>query len=218
VSWCIALPDGSYRVGLCFERPARPRSSARAADNAAEAANGDYYDILQLSPKADPDTIHRVFRILAQRFHPDNRETGNEEQFIRVLAAYEVLIDPEKRAAYDVRRATTHQEHFRIFEAFDATQGVGAEKRKRQGILAVLYARRVSQPEQPHLVIRELEELLNCPREHLEFSLWYLKENAWITRSDNGRYSITAKGVDRAERGVSYVKAGRLLPAAKPAS
>ena len=37
----------------------------------------DYYDVLQVSPSAEPDTIHRVYRLLAQRFHPDNKETGN---------------------------------------------------------------------------------------------------------------------------------------------
>ena len=33
-----------------------------------------------------------------------------------------------------------------------------------------------------------------CPREHLEFSLWYLKENGLVTRMDNGRFAVTAKG------------------------
>ena len=41
----------------------------------------DYYEVLQISPNAEPETVHRVFRLLAQRFHPDNAETGNEAQF-----------------------------------------------------------------------------------------------------------------------------------------
>ncbi len=41
----------------------------------------DHYDTLQVSNKADPDTIHRVFRILAQRYHPDNLHTGSAEMF-----------------------------------------------------------------------------------------------------------------------------------------
>jgi curved DNA-binding protein len=32
----------------------------------------DYYEFLQISPNADVDTIHRVYRFLAARFHPDN--------------------------------------------------------------------------------------------------------------------------------------------------
>src|SRR5438094_700592 len=41
----------------------------------------DYYEILQISPTAEPETVHRVYRLLAQRFHPDNGETGNDAQF-----------------------------------------------------------------------------------------------------------------------------------------
>ena len=41
----------------------------------------DYYEVLQISPNADADTVQRVFRMLAQRFHPDNTETGNADRF-----------------------------------------------------------------------------------------------------------------------------------------
>ena len=41
----------------------------------------DYYELLQISPNAEPETIHRVYRLLAQRYHPDNRETGNAQKF-----------------------------------------------------------------------------------------------------------------------------------------
>ena len=64
----------------------------------------DYYEVLQVSTNADPDTIHRLFRILAQRFHPDNQATGDSEQFRQVSEAYEVLKDDQKRAA-EVREA-----------------------------------------------------------------------------------------------------------------
>jgi len=57
----------------------------------------------------------------------------------------------------------------------------------------------MNQPQQPALGIHDMEELLGCPREHLEFPLWYLKESGCLTRTDNGRYSITVKGVERSE-------------------
>ena len=41
----------------------------------------DYYEFLQISPNADAETIHRVYRFLAARLHPDNNETGHEENF-----------------------------------------------------------------------------------------------------------------------------------------
>jgi hypothetical protein len=46
----------------------------------------------------------------------------------------------------------------------------------------------------------ELERLSGCPREHLEFHLWYLKEKGWISRMENGLLSITVDGVDKAIR------------------
>ncbi len=54
-------------------------------------------------------------------------------------------------------------------------------------------------PDQPSITLREFEELLGVPKEHLEFSLWYLKEAQCVQRTDNGKYSITLKGVDLAE-------------------
>jgi uncharacterized protein YabN with tetrapyrrole methylase and pyrophosphatase domain len=38
----------------------------------------DYYEVLQISANAEPETVHRVYRLLAQRFHPDNIESGDE--------------------------------------------------------------------------------------------------------------------------------------------
>ncbi|MFN9975214.1 MAG: DnaJ domain-containing protein, partial [Phycisphaerae bacterium] len=58
-----------------------------------------------MNPKADFDTIHRVYRMLAQRYHPDHKESGDPDKFRRVIEAYRVLSDLEKRAAYDVKRA-----------------------------------------------------------------------------------------------------------------
>jgi hypothetical protein len=70
---------------------------------------------------------------------------------------------------------------------------------QRQGILSLLYRKRLMSPDQPSVTLKEFEDLLGVPKEHLEFSLWYLKEGQYILRSDNGRHSITIKGVDLAE-------------------
>ena len=61
----------------------------------------DYYEILQISPNADFDTIERVYRHLAKKLHPDNPVTGDTDNFHILLEAYEILISPEQRAAYD---------------------------------------------------------------------------------------------------------------------
>jgi curved DNA-binding protein len=159
----------------------------------------DLYEILQVSPNADPETIHRVYRILAQRFHPDNQETGSAETFRKISDAYRELSDPEQRAAFDVKHREARKITWKIFDQTNSGQGVEAERRKRHGIISLLYRRRVGQPEQGFIVIKEFEELLGVPREHLEFALWYLKEGQFVSRTDNGRYSITLKGIDLAE-------------------
>ncbi len=159
----------------------------------------DHYETMQVSPNADLDTIHRVYRILAQRFHPDNRETGNSETFHALTDAYRVLCDPEKRAAFDIEHRATRRLTWKIFDQTNSAQGVDAERRKRSGILALLYRKRISLPDQPSMNLKDFEDLLGVPKEHLEFTLWYLKEGQFVTRSDNGRYTITLKGVDLAE-------------------
>jgi curved DNA-binding protein CbpA len=159
----------------------------------------DFYESLQVSCTADAETIHRVYRILAQRFHPDNRETGNLDVFRSLTDAYHVLGDPIRRAAYDVRYGEVRRVVWKIFDQSTSAHGVDSERRKRDGVLALLYRRRVSDPHQPTVSLKEMEELLGVPREHLEFALWYLRENQHLQRTDNARYSITPKGVDAAE-------------------
>src|SRR5262245_59950177 len=62
----------------------------------------DYYAVLGLDRSASPEDIKRGFRRLAMQYHPDrNQEAGAEARFKEINQAYEVLSDPEKRAAYD---------------------------------------------------------------------------------------------------------------------
>jgi hypothetical protein len=206
VKWCLETSSGAYRAGLEFldRDHTRDQTSEHAAPHAEPAQPAapediDHYEAMQLNPNADPDTITRVYRILAQRYHPDNLETGNPELFVRLLDAYNTLNDPIRRAAYDVRHRQTKQLHWKIFDQPSAALGREAEKRKRSGILALLYAKTLLDPEHAAIGIHELEQLLGCPREHLETALWYLRAKGYIVRADNGRYSITIQGFDEAE-------------------
>jgi len=62
----------------------------------------DYYKILGIAPDAEPGEIKRAFRKLARKYHPDiNKSAEAESMFKDVNEAYEVLKDPERRAAYD---------------------------------------------------------------------------------------------------------------------
>jgi molecular chaperone DnaJ len=63
----------------------------------------DYYEILAVARDADADAIKRAYRKLALQYHPDRNggDKDAEEKFKEATEAYEVLREPEKRAAYD---------------------------------------------------------------------------------------------------------------------
>lgn len=65
-------------------------------------AKRDYYEVLGIDRNATDEKIKSAFRKLAFKHHPDhNHEDGAEEKFKEINEAYEVLSDPDKRAAYD---------------------------------------------------------------------------------------------------------------------
>ena len=157
----------------------------------------DYYEILQISTNAEPDTIHRVYRLLAQRFHPDNAETGNEVHFRALSEAYQVLSDPEKRAKYDVTHERQRQDRWKLVSnGAEAENDFEIEQHVRLTVLEVLYTRRRTEPGDPGVTPLDLERLIGRAREHLEFTIWYLNQRKLVTRSDNSSLIITADGAD----------------------
>src|SRR6266511_2830574 len=165
----------------------------------SEGQSIDYYEALQISPNADPDTIQRVFRLLAQRFHPDNAETGDADRFRALHEAYSMLSDPEKRAQYDIHHQALRQERWRFAASAKGGTDFEIEQQVRATILEILYARRRAEPDNPSFSPYELSQLTGQPREHLEFTVWYLGQKKFVTRDDQSRLTITADGVDYVE-------------------
>ena len=172
----------------------------------------DYYEDLQISPNADMEMIERVFRILAKRYHPDNNETGDTEKFNVLYNAYEVLSDPEKRAAFDAKYEQLRADRWKIVEEASQSDGFEHDERIRQGVLSLLYVSRRQDALNPGMGIMEFEKVLGCPQHHMEFHLWYLKEKGWILRTDSGGYAITADGVDKMAENDLMLRKDRLLP------
>lgn len=63
----------------------------------------DYYEVLQVSPRAEPEVVRAAYRSLARKYHPDHG--GGGERMIALNDAWDVLGDPIRRAAYDATRA-----------------------------------------------------------------------------------------------------------------
>jgi len=85
------------------------------------AKKSDYYEALGVDRDASAADIKKAFRKLAFKHHPDhNKDHGAEEKFKEISEAYEVLSDPDKRAAYD-RFGQAGAQGFggRGFEGFD---------------------------------------------------------------------------------------------------
>lgn len=163
-------------------------------------SKADYYEILQVSATAEPDTIHRVYRLLAQRFHPDNTESGNADRFHQIHEAYTVLSNPESRARYDVTYHKIRQDRWRLVASgANAENDFELEQNGRLTLLEALYTRRRTDPDSPSLMTSDLESLIGRPREHLHFTIWFLTQRKYITKDDQARLQITADGVEYLE-------------------
>jgi curved DNA-binding protein CbpA len=156
----------------------------------------DYYEILQVSPRADRETIERVFRHLAKRYHPDNQDSGNPELFTRIVEANRTLSDPEQRARYDLAYEQLKAAQWRIFDQETTRSEIAADSRIRDSILALLYVARRNDCMNAGVGDYELEQTLGCPESLMAFHIWYLREQQLIKRNESGGIAITAAGVD----------------------
>ena len=157
----------------------------------------DYYEFLEISPQATQETIHRVYRYLASRYHPDSSGTGDLDKFIQLSAVYKVLSDPARRAEYNAQRAT-HQLAIQnpLSDTIDFLDQVEGDQNRRLAVLAILYYRRRMYPNEPEVSLAEIERRMGFPRDYLDFTTWYLTKKRYITRADSSDFTLTVDGVD----------------------
>ena len=163
----------------------------------------DCYETLQVSRRADPLIITKAYRLLATLYHPDNKETGNEERFRAVVDAYRELADPVRRAAYDRANFDATASHS-ILPSFSDTaigdvetsQTAQDERQLRRMVLQALYNVRRNRPYKPGLSLMVVAELLGSSIEAAQFTIWYLRGKKLIEISDDDGIAITVAGVD----------------------
>ena len=185
--------NGVFIVGIELDEETKKTNAP------ASAHVLDYYAFLQISTNAEPETIHRIYRFWASRFHPDKPDTGDPEKFLLLNRAYEVLSDPVRRAEYDRELGVKKEEPIPVFDSVDFLDGIHGELNRRLGVLSLLYNRRRTNSRHPHVSLEELEIRMGFPREYLDFTTWYLKSKKYITRADNSDFNLTAEGVDFVE-------------------
>jgi curved DNA-binding protein len=174
----------------------------------------DYYKILQLSQGADQETIERVYRLLAKRYHPDNKDTGDAQKFDALVKAYRALSDPERRADYDAKYEAGNSYQWNNCSRMAPSRGTEEDGKIYQAILSMLYTARRRDAGNAGVGIFQMEKLLGVPEKYLEFHIWYLREKGWIQRVENGGFAITVNGMDAVIENDSSSKKSRLLPAA----
>jgi hypothetical protein len=192
VRHCAASPV-AWIIGIEFDE------DLQASVRTPGAERIDYYETLQINPAADDETVHRVFRIMASRFHPDNPLSGDTERFLRLREAYEILSDPEKRARYDARYFRESGGPMPVFQLKEFVDEVGGEMNRRLGLLCLLYNQRRKSPDKPGLSVLELERMMSLPREYLTFTLWYLQESQFVRMTETSDFALTAVGVNQVE-------------------
>ena len=98
----------------------------------------DYYEDLQVSSNADQETIERVYRLLAKRYHPDNVATGDIEKFRIITSAYKVLSDVENRADFDAIYENARNQQLKALSKESSSEGFENDKHIRHAILSIL--------------------------------------------------------------------------------
>ncbi len=156
----------------------------------------DLYEVLEVSSNASFETIERVFRHLAARYHPDVAESGDRNRFTELVNAFDVLGNPQSRAAHDAALDRYRKQQAELLANASRTSEDFAERHK---LLSLFYGQRRRDFKQPGLGISTIESAMKIPLELLEFHLWYFREKNWIKREESGLLSITCEGVDEIE-------------------
>ncbi len=174
----------------------------------------DHYEVLGIEPRSDSETLQSAYAELARKYHPNNPDTGDQEAFDAVNAAYEVLSDPAQRFAFDNLKGIGEDATCPQFSGAEFFESLGSDAGLRLALLCILYERRKSKPLKPGLPMRYVEAMLNANLDQLFFVLWYVKQRGWVSSDDKSNLLITVQGVDYLDSNRPSV--AQVLPHLKP--
>src|ERR1700747_3742922 len=98
----------------------------------------DYYEVLEISPRANSETIERMFRYFAQRYHPDNQQTGDRSRFDVIVEAHNTLRDPVRRARYDIQYQIQSSARSKLLDEVNGTKSC-QDTDLQNSLLSLLY-------------------------------------------------------------------------------
>jgi curved DNA-binding protein len=176
----------------------------------------DHYAVLGIDPKANSEAIQQAYSKLAQKYYPNNTETGDPEKFEAINLAYEVLADPQQRILFDKVKGVGQDEGSPKFTGPGFFDALGRETTVRAAILCVLYDRRINKPTAPSLSMRHLELIVEATDVQLTSALWYLKQRGLVMSDDKSSLQVTADGMDFLETNPPLPE--DVMPLIKPAA
>jgi len=159
----------------------------------------DHYKVLEIDPKSNLEAIQKAYGKLAQKYHPNNTQSGDQTKFDAVNLAYEVLSDSGLRTEFDKLRSGGEEKTEFNFSGLGFFAALGHETALRAAVLCILYDRRRLKPFTPGLSMRRVEAILETTSEGLNFALWYLKQRNLVTSDDKSNLLITVEGMDYLE-------------------
>src|SRR5580704_15753105 len=181
----------------------------------------DHYIVLGVETNADSETIQAAYSRLAQKFHPNNTETGDKVRFDALNQAFEVLSDPGLRASFDKVKGVDLEAENPKFTGVDFFRALDDSASLRAAILCILYDRRRIKSFRPSLSLRHLEGMLHVSQDELNFALWYIKQRGFAVNDDKSSMAITVEGMDYLEKNrpspeavMKFIKADSLVNAA----
>lgn len=115
--------------------------------------SSNYYDLLNIPKDAGAEEIRRAYHDLARVLHPDkNPNAGATDQFLSLQTAYETLVDPARRAAYDKKLKRESDEPVQVDISFSRKHlSIQQESQLMYALLEVTAAPKLAELSNPHL-------------------------------------------------------------------